>query len=131
LDPVVSIVLPVILWALGAFLARREWKQYRVAEDIGSDLFVYSRGRLIRRMTGVAMLLALGTTLAALGLFPARTASGASIYMALLISEVLVLLVLPLFDLWETARTARPHDLTKQGGPPPKTRKRSRPANPR
>ena len=128
MDPVVSIVLPAALCGLAYFLARREWKQYKLAEDIGSDLFVYSRGRFIRRMTGVVLLVALAMTLAALGVFPARTASGVSIYMALLISEVLILLVLPLFDLWETARTARPHDLTRQGGPKPRTR--SRPGSP-
>lgn len=132
MDPLVSIILPVILWGLAFLLARREWKQYRVVEEIGSDLFTYSRGRLIRRMTGVAMLVALGTTLAALGWFPARTASGLYVYMALLISEVVILLVLPMIDLWETARTARPHDLTRQGGPRPKIRatSRSRPPSP-
>lgn len=116
-------MLPAILWGLAFLLARRELKQYKTADEIGSDLFVYSRGRLIRRMTGVVMLVALGTTLAALGVFPASTASGASIYMGLLISEVLILLVLPLLDLWETARTARPHDLTRQAGPKRKTRR--------
>ena len=126
-----SIVLPAVLVGLAFLIARREWKQYRAAEDIGSDLFVYSRGRLLRRMTGVAMLVALGTTLAALGWLPARTASGASIYMALLFSEVLVLLVLALLDLWETARSARPHDLTKQGGPKPKLKSATSRRNPR
>lgn len=126
MDPVTSIGLPLILWALALFVGRREWRHYKTPTDIGSDLFIYSKGRLWRRMTGVALLAALGTTLAALGVFPARTAAGVSIYMALLISEVLVLLVLPFFDLWETARTARPHDLTRQGGPPPKIRARSR-----
>ena len=122
MDPLVSIALPLVLWALAFGLARREWRHYRADDDIGTDLFVYSRGRLARRMTGVALLVVLGATLAALGLFPARTPRGLSIYMALLIAEVLVLIVLPLIDLWETARTARPHDLTRQGGPPPRTK---------
>ncbi len=132
MDPLVSIVVPIVLWGLAFLLARRECKQYKVSDEIGSDLFVYSRGRLVRRMTRVAMLVALGTTLAALGVFPARTANGASIYMVLLISEVLILLVLPMLDLWETARTARPHDLTRHGGPPPKIKvtSRSRPPSP-
>jgi hypothetical protein len=129
MDPFVSIVLPVALLALAVLLARREWRQYRGATDIGSDLFVYSRGRLVRRMTGVGLLVALGMTLAALGVFPARTASGLSIYLALLISEVLVLLLLPFLDLWETSRTAKLHDLRRQGGEPIRTR--SRPRSPR
>jgi len=121
-DPFSTIVLPLALWGLAYGLGRREWRHYKASDEIGTDLFVYSRGRLWRRMTGVGMLVALGLTLAALGLFPARSPQGLSIYMAVLITEVLVLLLLPLFDLWETARTARPHDLTRQGGPPKKTK---------
>ena len=127
MDPIVSIVVPAVLWGLAYVLARREWRQYQAAAEIGRDLFVYSKGRLIRRMTGVVLLVALGTTLAALGLFPARTATGASIDMALLISEVRVLLVLPVIDLWETARSARPEDLTRQAGGAKKRRKPRRP----
>jgi hypothetical protein len=78
-------------------------------------------------MTGVGVLVLLGGTLAALELFAARTASGASVYMGLLLGEVVVLLVLPFVDLWETARSAKPHDLTRQGGPAPRTRTGSRP----
>ncbi len=111
-----SIALPLGLWALAWALGRRELRQFRHAEDIGHDVFVYSRGRLWRRMTGVAAIAVLGVTLAALGFFPASTPRGASIYMALLVAEVLVLLLLPLVDLWETARTAKPGDLTRQAG---------------
>jgi hypothetical protein len=125
-DPLVSIVVPAALFALAYLLARRELRQYRAAAEIGSDLFVYSRGRLVRRLIGVGLLVLLGGTLAALGLWPAATAAGLSLYLAALATEVLCLVVLPLVDLWETARTARPHDLTRQAGARPRTRSRSR-----
>ena len=127
MDPLVSVLLPLALWALAAALARREWRAYRRPDDIGTDLFVYSRGRLIRRMLGVGLLVALGATLAALGWLPARSPRGLSIYMALLAVELAGLIVVPLLDLWETARTARPHDLTRQGGPPPRRKGQARP----
>lgn len=128
MDVWVSLLLPGILWGVAFALGRRELRQYRAVRDIGYDLFTYSKGRLIRRLTGVALLAALGGTLFVFGVAPPGTPRGATIYMALIVSEVLALIVLPLFDLWETARTARPADLTRQADRPPRTR--SRPRNP-
>ena len=51
MDPVVSIGLPLALWALSAVLARREWRHYKADDDSGSDLFVYSKGRSPRVFT--------------------------------------------------------------------------------
>ena len=113
-----SIALPLALWAVAVLLARREWRQYRAVARIGHDLFVYSKGRLVRRLIGCLLLAALGVTLFAFGVIPPSTPAGVSTYMALMLSLLLVLLVLPLVDLWETARTARPHDLTRQADRP-------------
>jgi hypothetical protein len=122
---VFTVALAFALWVLAALLGRRELRLYRASGEIGTDLFVYTRARLWRRMTGVGVLAALGATLLAFELVGASSPSGLSLYMALLITEVVVLMVLPIFDLWETARTARPQDLTRQGRET-RTRKRSR-----
>lgn len=124
-----GLVLPVLLGVLAIWLGRRELRVYRESNDFGSDLFVYTKGRLWRRMTGVVLLGLTGATLAALELFPAQTVSGVSVYLALLCAEVMGLLVLPLVDLWETGRGADPADLTRQGDPDRRTR--SRPRSPR
>jgi hypothetical protein len=125
--PLVSFLLPLALWALAWGLARRELRQYRAAAEIGSDLFAYGKGRLVRRMIGVGVLALLGGTLAALDIAPARTAARASVYLTLLLAEVILLVGLAVLDLWETARTARPEDLTRQGGQPRRTRTGPRP----
>jgi hypothetical protein len=125
---VVSIVVPSLLVGLACALGRREWKQYRAAAEIGSDLFVYTRGRLIRRMTGVALLVALAVTLALFGALPPRTPAGASVYLGVMLGEVVLLIVLPIVDLVETARTARPgKGIRAREGAPPRTRTRPRP----
>lgn len=118
--------LPAALVVLAAVVARREWRQYRSATAIGSDLFRYSRGRLVRRMTGVGVLVALAMTLAALGWVRPRTASGLSALLGALLVEVALLVALPILDLWETARTARPEDLTRQADWHGRVRTRSR-----
>ena len=110
-----GLLLPAFLCAIAVFIARRERRLYRHSKDAGWDLFLYSKGRLWRRMAGVGVLLATAGTLAAVELFPATTSAGASAYLVLLLVEVLALLILPLIDLWETARTAKPEDLTRQG----------------
>lgn len=104
----VSVVLPILLVTVAVSLGRREWRQYKAAAEIGSDLFVYTRGRLARRMTGVGFLVALAVTLALFGLIPPRTPGAASLWLAAILGEVLALIVLPIFDLLETNRTARP-----------------------
>jgi len=60
-------------------------------------------------------LIATGLTIAAWDLLPPKTPQQASLFMGLLLAEFGVLLVLPVFDLWETARTSKPEDLTRQG----------------
>ncbi len=126
---VTGILFPIILWSLSVMLVRREFELYRVQEDFGTDLFLYTKGRLIRRLTGVVVIVALGATLMAMELYPAGSGAGASIYLALLLSEMLALVVIPLLDMWETTRTANSIDPTRLGGPGP--RKRSRPRRPR
>jgi hypothetical protein len=117
-DPLVNVLLPLVLAATGVFIGLREWQQYKASAEVGHDLFVYSRGRLARRLSGVATLLALAATLFAFGAFPANNPRGASVYLALMIGEVAVLLILPVLDLWETARTARPEELDRQADRP-------------
>jgi hypothetical protein len=119
----VTVVVPGACLLLAAALGRREWRQYRAAAEIGSDLFVYSKGRLVRRLAGVVLLAALGLTFGALGLFPPRSPGGVHVYMGVIMGEVVLLLALPILDLMETARTARPgKGLTHQEGARPRTR---------
>jgi hypothetical protein len=117
----------MLLLAIG--LARREWRLYRTTNDMGSDLFLYTRGRLARRMGGVLVLAALAATFAALGLRPARNAHEASAYLGLIMGELLLLIGMSVWDLIETARSAKPEDLTRQGTGP--TRTRRKPPSPR
>ena len=124
-----GLVVPVTLWLVAIALARRELGLYRDSHEFGSDLFVYSKGRLVRRMTGIGVLVALGATLVSLEFLPFRSSAALSIYMALLVTEVAALIVLPLIDLWETSKTAQPGNLKRQAGPGPRTR--SRPRRPR
>lgn len=121
-----GVVFPIVLCAIAWFLGRRELALYREADEYGHDLFVYSKGRLYRRMTGVAVLVLLGGTLLAMEMFPASSGRGISIYLALILTEVAALVVLPLLDLRETARTAVPEDLTRQAETDRRTRSRKR-----
>lgn len=121
---VVGLLLPVLLVVLAIWMARRELSVYKDSDDFGSDLFVYTKGRLYRRLSGCGLLGLTGLTLAAFELFPAQTVNGFSIYLALLCVEVLGMLVLPLVDLWETGTGADPADLTRQGDPDRRTRSR-------
>jgi len=122
----VGLALPVVLCTLAFLMGRHELRLYRNSRESGWDLFAYSKGRLWRRMTGVGLLAGVGLTLAALEVLPASTSWGASLYLALLCTEVLGLLVLPLVDLWETSRTAKPKDLMRQADPDRRTRSRPR-----
>jgi hypothetical protein len=104
-----GVVLPCVLFALAGWLARRELRLYREAAEDGDDLFVYSRARLRRRMIGLGALAAIAVTLAVLELGASATAPEiATVCGVLLGVEVLVLFAVPILDLRETARTARP-----------------------
>lgn len=118
-----TILLPAAILALAFALARREWRLYRTAAEIGSDLFVYSRWRLCRRLGGVVVLVALAGTFVLLGARGPRDAAEASAYVGALVGEVLVLVGLSIWDLRETGKTARPEDLTRQGGGRSRTRR--------
>jgi hypothetical protein len=107
-SPLVTIVVPALLLGLAYVLARREWKQYRAAGEIGSDLFVYGRGRLVRRLIGIGVLAALGLTLFTMGIVPPSSPKGATVYLGVIVGEVALLVILPIVDLVETGRTARP-----------------------
>jgi predicted permease len=107
-----GVVLPCLLFALAGWLARRELRQYQASnaadgDGDGDDLFVYSRARLRRRMIGLGALAAIGVTLAVMEL-GASSAEIVTVCGALLATALLVLLVVPILDLRETARTARP-----------------------
>jgi peptidoglycan/LPS O-acetylase OafA/YrhL len=121
----IGIVLPLGLMCAAVAIGRRERNEFREATQYGTDLFVYSRRRYRRRLFGVALLVATGATLAAIEWIPPTGPGMLTGYLAALVTEVVVLLLLPLVDLWETARTARPEDLTRQGDP--ERRIRSRP----
>lgn len=124
-----TIVLPAIVALVALGLARREWRLYRVSHEIGSDLFLYSRGRLARRMGGVGILMALAATFAGLGFAPPRDAKDASVFLGLIVGELLTLIALSVWDLIETARSAKPGDPSRlRTGP---TRTRTPPGPPR
>ncbi|HUH02238.1 MAG TPA: hypothetical protein VML75_09585 [Kofleriaceae bacterium] len=109
---VLGIALPAVLVAVAGALAHREIRLYRgtraiagdLVDALGADLFEYTRWRLLRRLTGVIVLLATAVTLAALELAPATSITGAQLYLALLTTEALTLIILALLDLRETAR---------------------------
>ena len=121
----VGIVLPIGLWVCAIVIGRRELALYR-EQTIGDDLFLYSKWRLLRRLTGVAIMVALGATLMAYQLLPPKTSFGTSVYLGALVAEVIALVLLPIFDLAETMRTADPEDLTRQADPDRRTRKQPR-----
>jgi hypothetical protein len=128
MDLVEALVVPVLVWYLAFLLGRRELRAYRRRHKEETDLFVYSKGRFIRRMTGVVALVATGLTLAAWDFLPPKTPQQASLYVGLLLAEVAIIVVLSMVDLWETVRTAKPEDLTRQGAPRRQSRnRRSRP----
>ena len=129
MDPLTGIVLPVALVVAAVLISRHESKVYREAQDFGSDVFVYSRRRYRRRTFGVLLMVVTAGTLVGVEWVLAAGPVTMTIYLAVLVTEVAVLLLLPLFDLWETARTARPGDLTRQGDPDRRTR--TRPDRPR
>jgi hypothetical protein len=126
-----SVALGLSLAVVALLLGRRELRLYRERNrgerapgrviDLDRDLFRYSRGRLWRRMLGVGVIAAVGATIAAWELLPPRSPGEATTYLALLLGELAILVALPLLDLWETARTARPGELSS-ADPSPRTR---------
>lgn len=108
----VGIALPALLVGVAIALAVREIRLFRathaiagdLASALGADFFEYTRWRLVRRLTGVALLLATAVTLAALELAPATGLAGAQLYIALLTTEALALIIVGLLDLRETAK---------------------------
>lgn len=126
-DWLVGVALPIVLGTLAFLLGRRELASYRERNEFGSDLFQYTRARLIRRMTGLGVLALTGLTFAAMELIGPKTPRAAAIYLALLATEVAAMVILPLLDLHETRRTADSSDLTRQADPDRRTRSRPRP----
>jgi len=117
MELLLGLALPFAMCVIAYLIARNELGVYQHGKAAGWDVFVYSKGRLWRRMIGVGFLVATAVTLAAHELFPASTPQGASIYLVLFSVEVLALLVLPIVDLWETGRTAKPGDIKRQEDP--------------
>jgi hypothetical protein len=110
-----GIVLPLLMLAGAIWLARFEMRLYREAHEDGTDLFVYGKGRLVRRMIGIGVMV-----VAAIGIFWMEVAWRWSPritvgVMAVLMAAVILLVVVPFADLRETERTARPGDLKRAG----------------
>ena len=103
----VELVIAAGIGAISLLLARRELGIYRARKAADSDVFVYSKWRLARRLTGIAVLASTAITLVAWVLVPPTTAGGASAYITLFMCEVAALFVLAIVDLIETTRTAR------------------------
>jgi hypothetical protein len=120
-----GVVFPIVLWGIAWMIGRREMMLYQAAHDHGDDLFVYTKGRLYRRMTGVGVLVALGLTLLLMELWPASSGRGISLYFAIIMTEVAALIALPILDLRETSRTARPEDLKRRAETDRQKRSRS------
>ncbi len=119
MDWLTGIVLPLAMFVVAVLIGRHELALYHDARVLGDKLFPYTQGRFKRRMFGVALLVVTAGTLVVIELFPARTAMVASLELAVLVTEVVVLLALPLFDLWESGRNARVGEATRPAGPDP------------
>jgi hypothetical protein len=104
MGPAFDVTVPLLLVLVAVLLGRRELRLYRASHDEDSDLFVYSRGRLHRRLAGVVVLASTGLTLGAMAWLPAISPRGTAIYVALLTTEVLALIAIPILDLIETTR---------------------------
>ncbi len=111
----------VVLLIVTVLLALREQSLYTTQRDglwkDGTDLFVYSKGRLAIRITGLVMTAALGLGLIAWELWPPATPSALAAYVVLFGTSSLGLVAVVVGDLVVTARTAKPENLKRQGGP--------------
>jgi hypothetical protein len=116
MDLLADLVVPIILIGLASLLTRRELHAHRRREHGDSDLFRYTKGRLVRRLSGIGLLAATGLTLGAWELWPPASPRAASLFLVVMLCEVVGLVVLGLVDLWETARTAQSADLSRQRG---------------
>ncbi len=100
----ITILLPALIVCASALLTRREWTHFVEAQKEPSDFFPYTIRRLWRRLAGIAVLLSVGGTLAALGLVPPTNARAAARYEVLLIAGIALLLLLSTWDLWALGR---------------------------
>ena len=100
-----TVAIPAVLVAMAILLARHEWKAY-CHRDMVRGLFPYTTARLLRRLTGAVVLVALGATFFALGVRPPGDAHAASNYVGLILAEVSALIVIPVWDFVETGRRA-------------------------
>jgi hypothetical protein len=111
-----DLMIPALLLGLAGLLARRELRAHAERQRGDTDLFRYTTGRLRRRLAGVALLALTAFTLLGWELLPPASPRGASLYLVLMISEVLAMITLAVFDLLETARNAESADLRRQRG---------------
>lgn len=100
------LVFGALLAVAAVPLAAREIRAYRRRDDTG-DLFIYSRARLVRRVTGAVILAGAGATLLVWDVAPPGDPGTASVLFGALLAEVAALIVIALLDLRETSSTAR------------------------
>lgn len=103
-----ALLLPALCVGGAVLIWRRERASFAAyqAEPAERDLplFVYSRVRLRRRLTGACVLAAVGLTLLAWDLVRPETPTRATLVVVALILEVLLLVFVAIADLIETAR---------------------------
>jgi hypothetical protein len=105
-----SYVLCGAILALVGFLGSREVALYRSRHADESDLFVYTRSRVVIRALGLTALLAFAFTLALMEARPPRSPEAAAIFMGAFALELLALILSPILDMLETRRSARVHE---------------------
>jgi len=101
--------VPLAMRELGAYRTRDRSEQaaFGAIKNATSDLFIYSRRRLVRRLTGIAVLSALGVVLVVWELAPPSSPSGATVLLGLLLTGVVALVLIAILDLRETSTTAK------------------------
>jgi len=109
----------VVLLIVVVLLGLREQSLYTTQRDglwkDGTDLFVYSKGRFVVRLMGLAMTMVLGVALFCWDLWPPLTPSSLATYVVVFGVSSIGLVVIVVLDLVITARTAKPENLKRQG----------------
>jgi hypothetical protein len=124
--------LPLLFVAGALWLAHRERASYRShRDDNDAGFFVYTPRRLRRRLTGAAVLAAVGVTLALWDLARPETAERATLIVVALLVEVLLLVGIAVADFIETARRSAAPPTVPRAPADPDRRTRTPPRRPR